>query len=306
MSRGRVLITGASGFIGYEMGLRFMSQGYDVVGWDLKENQREFNAISINMSYIEDLEQGLSSIQPDIIIHCAGSADVGKSVLYPNADYEGNVTLTHNLMFAIHKLGLEKTRVVFLSSAGVYGNPSNLPITEDTPLNPLSPYALHKAMCEEICQYFVRNYGSNVKIARIFSAYGAGLRKQIFWDMNKKLKETGKLNMFGTGYESRDYIHVNDVVQALFLIAVSETNDTVFNVANGEEVTIRQATEIFAQKASVDTNLITFNGVVREGDPINWKAEISKIQKLGYKKSVDMEKGIADYLQWIATINNEM
>lgn len=250
-----------------------------------------------------EIEEELIKIRPDIIIHCAGSADVGKSVQNPAVDYEDNVTLTHNLLFAIHKCGLEKKRIVFLSSAGVYGNPKSLPITEDMPLNPISPYAVHKVMCEEMCKYFVANYDMNVKIARIFSAYGTGLKKQIFWDMHNKVVETGRLDMFGTGSESRDYIHVDDVVSALYLLATKKSHFTFFNIANGEEAAIRQVTEIFAKNEGVDKRNITFNGIVREGDPINWRADISRIKEIGYKQTVNIDEGIKDYCRWVKILN---
>lgn len=291
-----VLITGAAGFIGTKMLNLFMERGYTVYGWD-----------RINMELVDSIDMldeaavisVLEKIKPDIVVHCAGSADVGKSVQYPETDYAGNVTITHNLLFALHKLHMEHVRVVFLSSAGVYGNPISLPITEDMPVNPLSPYALHKVMCEDICRYFRRNYGMKIKVARIFSAYGAGLRKQIFWDMHKKAAQTGKLEMFGTGNESRDYIHVNDVIQSLYLLAVTESDELIFNVANGEETTIRQATEWFAECAGISKDKISFNGHVREGDPINWRADISRIKKLGYKKSIEMLDGLQEYVNWV-------
>ena len=186
----RVLVTGASGFIGHKTALYFLNNGYDVVGWNRSEGNNEFPIQKVDLADEDELLRQLFSVNPDIIIHCAGAADVGKSVKDPTMDYHGNVTITHNLLFALHKAGMEKTRVVFLSSAGVYGNPAALPITENMPLNPLSPYAVHKVMCEEFCKYFVNNYGMNVKVARIFSAYGAGLKKQIFWDMYQKMKNT--------------------------------------------------------------------------------------------------------------------
>lgn len=292
-----MLITGANGFIGSEMLKLFASKGYIALGWD-KVNME--NVESIDMLDEAAIIMLLGQIQPDIIVHCAGAADVSKSVLYPETDYAGNVTITHNLLFALHKLNMEKTRVVFLSSAGVYGNPDRLPITEDMPVNPLSPYALHKVMCEEMCQYFVKNYGMNIKIARIFSAYGAGLRKQIFWDMHKKAERTGKLEMFGTGEESRDYIHVKDVVQALFLLSITESDDVIFNIANGEEVTIRQATLWFAKFAGIGEDKIFFTGVAREGDPIHWRADNRRIRKLGYVKSVEMQDGLREYVKWLS------
>lgn len=292
----RVLVTGAAGFIGNKIMQRFKSANYEVFGWDCIEKD---NVTVVDLGNEEAIIAALQEVKPTIVVHCAGSADVGMSVKFPERDYHGNVTLTHNLLFALHKLGMDNVSFVFLSSAGVYGNPIALPITEDMPTNPLSPYAVHKVMCEELCKYFAKNYGMPIKVARIFSAYGAGLKKQIFWDMHKKAMETGRLDMFGTGNESRDYIHVNDVVESIFLMATVESDNIVFNVANGEELTIRSVTETFAKYAGISNDNIAFNGVVREGDPLNWRADISKIQKLGYKKSVTMEEGLKDYCEWV-------
>lgn len=293
----KVLVTGANGFIGNKVALYFLNRKYEVHGWDRKQLDYLFKVDTPNMSDITSVTEALANIKPDIIIHCAGSADVGKSVSNPEIDFQGNVVLTHNILFAMHRIGLEKSRFIFLSSAGVYGNPRSLPITEDMEVNPLSPYAVHKVMCEDLCKYFVKNYQMDIKVARIFSAYGAGLKKQIFWDMYNKVR-TGSLLMYGTGNESRDYIHVDDVVKSLFLLATSESEHTIFNIANGEEISIREATEIFAKYAGVKENSISFNGIVREGDPLNWRADISRIQNLGYKKSVQMEDGIRKYVEW--------
>lgn len=295
----KVLITGASGFIGSKLLEKFKHEGYDITGWDrIDTNIYGVAVVNVQMNNKDSIVDALRKFNPDIIIHCAGSADVGKSVANPEMDYDGNVTLTHNLLFAMHKCGLEKKRFVFLSSAGVYGNPISLPITEDMPVKPLSPYALHKVMCEDMCCYFKNNYGADIKIARIFSAYGAGLKKQIFWDMYNKVANTGKLNMFGTGNESRDYIHVTDVVKSIYLLATEDSEFDVFNVANGEETTIRSVTEYFAKYSNLPDEKIHFNGVVREGDPLNWKADIQRISSLGYEKSVSIEDGIKDYTEW--------
>ena len=250
----KVLVTGASGFIGYKTAIEFHRKDYDVIGWNRSEFNNGFPIMKVDMSDEDEMVEQLDAFHPDIIIHCAGSADVGRSVADPVMDYQGNVTITHNLLFTLHKLGLEKTRFVFLSSAGVYGNPISLPITEDMQLNPLSPYAVHKVMCEDLCKYFVRNYGMD--------------------------------------------IHVDDVVQSLYLLATEKSEEILFNVANGEEVTIRQATEIFADHAGVERNSIEFNGIVREGDPLNWRADIRRIRSLGYQKTIDMRDGIKKYVEW--------
>ena len=330
----KVLITGASGFVGSNLLSYFHGKGYETVGWDVANYSKVASSVShsvyidssntrfnntntalnktsktstptvkaVNLLDPIEIEKSLEEFVPDIIIHCAGSADVHKSVQNPSMDYQGNVTITHNLLFTLHKLHMEDVRFVFPSSAGVYGNPTTLPITEDTPLNPLSPYAVHKVMCEELCKYFAKNYEMKVRIARIFSAYGPGLKKQIFWDMHSKYLKTSRLDMFGTGNESRDYVYIDDVVQALYILATVDSYDVIFNVANGEETTIRNATEIFAECSGIDFEKISFNGIVREGEPLNWRADISKIRKLGYNSTITIKHGVEEYIRWLKTM----
>jgi len=295
------LVTGAKGFIGSCISKYFKDEGYDVAGWDIAAD--DIGGIQIdevNMLKFELVKLKLDEVNPNIIIHCAGSADVGKSVKYPNIDFENNVIATHNLFFAMQECGMSATKIIFLSSAAVYGNPSELPIREDAAMNPLSPYALHKEMGERICKYFVSNYGFDIKILRIFSAYGVGLKKQIFWDMEQKIKNTKKLEMFGTGNESRDFINIEDLIRAVYIIAVTAPKtEMLFNVANGEEVYIKDIVTYFANSYGVDSTRISFNGMAREGDPLNWRADISKLEMLGYKPKVNIEEGIARYVKWI-------
>ena len=173
-------------------------------------------------------------------------------------------------------------------------------MNETQPLHPLSPYALHKRAAEEVCEFAHRNYLIDVKILRIFSVYGPGLRKQIFWDMYQKMKQTGKLELFGSGEESRDYIYIDDLVAAVRLIVDKASfEDIYFNIANGEECTIREAAVVFAAKAGLRESNISFMGTCREGDPINWRADISRLKKLGYSRSVSFLQGISNYVDWV-------
>ncbi len=296
----KVLVTGACGFIGYSVCREFHELGYSVIGWDLNERESKWELCKIDLYNQNMVKRKLKEISPDIIIHCAGAADVGKSVENPYFDYNSNVTVTHDLLFLLHELEMHSTRFVFLSSAGVYGNPINLPITEDMDVNPMSPYALHKVMCEDVCRYFSDNYEMDIKIIRIFSAYGEGLRKQIFWDMHKKVEKTGRLSMFGTGNESRDYINIIDLIRAIYIVATkAPKTELIYNVANGEEITIREATECFANAIGINLEMISFTGEKKEGNPINWKADISKLKMLGYKKTVEFSEGIARYIEWV-------
>ncbi len=304
-----VIVTGANGFIGRSMMEYMRQQGHDVTGWDVYvQDGSDPSMLSVDMTSLSGIESALKS-PVDIIIHCAGSANVADSVANPDRDFELNVGITHNLLYAMYRQGLKDTKLLYLSSAGVYGNPDRLPIKESDPAHPVSPYALHKRMCEDMCRYFAENHGFDIRIVRIFSAYGPGLRKQIFWDMYRKYTETGKLEMFGNGTESRDFIHIDDLKKALYLIAVSKIDEVlpdeaaktavVINVANGEEITIDRVVRIFAGCMGIPDEKISFNGIRREGDPHNWKADISLLRRFGYSQSVSIEEGIAGYCSWL-------
>ncbi len=297
----RVVVTGANGFIGRNMLDVFNANGYEAIGWDIIANELE-NIRRVDLIYREEIEKALQTDKPDIIIHCAGNASVGSSFEDVRRDYDLNVTITHDLLFAMNNLGLTSTRFVFLSSASVYGNPSCLPIDETEKKMPISPYALHKSMCEDICFYFIDNYKFDIKIARVFSAYGSGLRKQVFWDMYQKYLRDGNIQMFGSGMESRDFIHIEDLKQALFLMATKSFPETIINVANGEEITIEQIAKLFAKKIDDNHPEVQFNGITRKGDPDNWKADISLLNKLGYSKRVSIEQGIGMYCEWVKNI----
>lgn len=295
----KILITGCDGFIGKALGEYCVARGYDVFGVDVNDSQDSvFPSIAMNLD-TDDIDVLWEFVIPDIIIHCAGAANVSFSIEHPTIDYNINTSIVHKILFSMHEKCMINTRFLLISSAGVYGQPKQLPITEGCAKNPISPYALHKSVAEDICTYFVRNYDYDIRIVRIFSAYGPGLRKQIFWDMYQKIKRTNSLQLWGTGLESRDFIYIDDLVRALLLVVEAEKRDYhIWNVANGQEVLIKDVAERFANLMNM-SGLVEFNNVTRTGDPNNWCADISRIKELGYVQKVSIEEGIEKYIRWI-------
>lgn len=295
-----VLITGDKGFIGQHLTESYRKKKTQVLGWGhdgIHINGKEY--IHADLMKPADAERILSEFSPKLILHCAGSADVNKSVSHPLLDLKNNYITTHNLLFAMKKLQMSECRFVLMSSAAVYGNPVRLPIGEKQEANPLSPYALHKKAAEDICLFMHRNYSLDTKILRIFSAYGPGLKKQFFWDMHRKARDTGKLNLWGSGEESRDYIYIDDLVYAIMLVAEKAPyGEIIYNVANGEEVKIKEAAGAFARYSGFGQDKIHFAGRRREGDPINWKGDITKLLSLGYVREVGFEEGVKRYIEW--------
>jgi dTDP-glucose 4,6-dehydratase/UDP-glucose 4-epimerase len=186
-----------------------------------------------------------------------------------------------------------------LSSAAVYGNPVILPINEDAIVSPLSPYGFHKLQSEQICNEFFRFFNIATCSLRIFSAYGEGLNKQLFWDLYKKTLDPTIIKLYGTGKESRDFIYILDLIRAIELVAIKGSfNGGVINIANGEEVFIEYCVEKFY--SNFDTQVdYQFSGQERQGDPNNWIADISILKSLGYKSEYNLEKGLQNYYKWL-------
>ncbi len=300
----KMLITGVNGFIG-RSAKEYFEKAYDIVGIDIaekymgREDTGSLTYYQCNMSKDPaELSMLMSNVQPDVILHCAGSANVGASVLNPMADLDGNLHSLYQLLISLKAIE-KKPKIIFMSSAAVYGNPVSLPIKEtDTPA-PISPYGLHKLMCEQLCHYYNEVHGYHIRCIRIFSAYGSGIRKQIFWDIYQKYLANGKINLFGTGDETRDFIHVSDIMYAMDCILNYDGAEEIFNVANGEEISIRDLAVSYAKKLGETADSVSFNGEVKAGDPRNWQADISLLKKTGYAKKVEFSDGVGDYVDWV-------
>lgn len=298
----KMVITGVNGFLGRSAKEYFETE-YDITGIDLAARysgeDAELSYYQCNMSQeAAELASIFTNVQPDVILHCAGSANVGASVVNPMADLDGNLHSLYQLLLALKSFE-KRPKIIFFSSAGIYGNPKELPIREDAEAAPVSPYGLHKYMAEQLCHYYNSVHGYQIRSVRIFSAYGAGLRKQLLWDIYQKYQATGKIELFGTGTETRDFIHVSDILQAIRLILDYTGEEEIFNVANGEETSIRELAEIYAKVLGESTDIVRFNGATKQGDPKNWRADVTLLKKLGYQKKMDLTAGIQDYVNWV-------
>jgi len=293
----KLLIIGSKGFIGsHAMNLFSKKDEYSVFGCDVSVDYTSNNYYlvdSTNANYNQIFQEN----EFDVCLNCSGAASVPNSIENPLRDYHLNAVNVFKMLNAIRKYN-STCKFINLSSAAVYGNPTSLPIKENQPLNPVSPYGKHKLMAEMICEEFYQDFGLATISLRIFSAYGNGLRKQLFYDLYKKSKQGDIVDLFGTGLESRDFIHVIDLLQIIeLLISKGNFNGKSINAANGKEVYIKDAVELFYSN-SLNKISYQFSGQNRKGDPINWVADISKITVLGYKQRISFIEGLASYYKW--------
>lgn len=296
-----VLITGVTGFIGRYVARQFAEAGWSVAGLGTRPPE---NAPRQYLSCYEqlvlpaaDLAVIVQQLQPDVCIHCAGRASVDLSVSDPAADFDASAAVTFNLLDTL-RLCAPRCRLIYLSSAAVYGNPVALPIYETQNPNPISPYGFHKLMCEQLCAEFAKVYSLPTAIVRIFSAYGPGLRRQVLWDICQKALTQPQLSLRGTGNESRDFIHGRDVARAIYTLAEQAPCEAeVYNLANGIETKIKELADLVLAQLGLAIP-IEFDGTIPAGNPVNWQANIGRLARVGFIPEVDLERGINIYAQW--------
>jgi UDP-glucose 4-epimerase len=296
-----VLITGAAGFLGRYVARHFFERGYRVVGVDSSppENTPSERLAVYHQFRLPDsnLLPLLRDDPPELCIHCAGRASVGLSMTHPAGDYYGNAALTFEVLELLRNVS-PRCRFVLLSSAAVYGNPVSLPVGEDQPTRPISPYGFHKHLAEHICREFHSVYGIPTASVRIFSAYGPGLRRQVVWDLCRKAIECEQLELQGTGEETRDFIHAKDVARGLDVVLHhAPMRGEAYNLAMGVQVSIANLAAVVLRALNLDRKVI-FSGENAPGNPLRWHADITKLSALGFRPSVDLEQGIQSFAGW--------
>jgi UDP-glucose 4-epimerase len=300
----KILILGSEGFIGKHLVTFFLHKNYTVFGCDLFEvASQSYNYIKVSRLSPE-FQDVFASREYNVCINAAGSGNVNYSMTHPVSDFEANALDTMRVLDNI-KTYQPACRYLHLSSAAVYGNPQKLPVTENDKLQPLSPYGWHKLIAENICKEYTSVYGLSTAALRPFSVYGPYLQKQLLWDMFVKFKNSNAeqgIVMWGTGKESRDFIYIDDLVLAVELVIKhGAMQANIYNVATGNEVTIATIVKVF-QQYMFGNYRVTFNEQVREGDPLNWRADISAIAQLGFKPSISLDNGIQKLTTWLKSL----
>jgi UDP-glucose 4-epimerase len=240
----------------------------------------------------------ISDEKPKCLIHCAGSANVAASIRDPLQDWQSNVATTASIYSAVARHS-PQTRIIYLSSAAVYGQPTSFPITEATPVAPLSPYGHHKHACELMGIAMHEQAGIDVINLRIFSAYGAGLRKQVLWDIYQKALQSPTVVLEGDGTETRDLINVDDIVRLINqIVQCSSPLPRLLNVASGESIDIASLAEQFLLRLGIKRE-VRFSGYRSPGVPMRWAVDISLLEQFSDAPKVPLDVGLSQYADWL-------
>jgi UDP-glucose 4-epimerase len=309
----KVLVTGAAGFLGAHLCERLKRQKCVLFGIDkIKTPARAGFDRFVEGDLTLEGERLLQEWEPDVVFHLAGPASVSDSMLDPVADFDAAVPMTARLLAAAGRSPVSP-KLVFFSSAAVYGEPAALPVCETDPTRPISPYGAHKAACEALFEYYARIYGLRVSILRIFSAFGAGLRRQFLWEfairaLDARSQGATQVAALGQGDETRDFIHAEDIARAACLIAQSMSSEPhvdVVNVASGEETKIADVSVHLLEALRLDLEP-QFQGASLLGYPKRWRADVSRLRALGFNAERTLEDEIPRLADWIALQHRAM
>lgn len=300
----RFLITGGAGFIGAALANRLVREGHHVrVIDDLSagDPERLDPRVVFTRGDVRDVPKLWTLLQGvDCVYHLAAKVRVPESVLYPREYNEVNVGGTVSLMVAIRDVGVK--RVVLASSGAVYGEQAQQPVREDQRPNPRSPYAVSKLASEYYVNTLGDLYGIETVVLRIFNAYGPGQplpvsHPPVIPQFMHKAVQGSTLVVFGDGDQTRDFVYIDDVVDALVAAATADNvNRAIINVGSGEETSVneltRKVSEVVGREVHVIHNRNESGGVSR------LVADLSRAERLlGYRPKVKLEEGLRKLLE---------
>uniref|UniRef100_A0A7C4L1K7 NAD-dependent epimerase/dehydratase family protein n=1 Tax=Bellilinea caldifistulae TaxID=360411 RepID=A0A7C4L1K7_9CHLR len=295
----RFLITGAAGFLGSALANRLVQEGHSVRGLD-DLSTGDPSALSPEVHFVrgdvKDRPKLWTLLQEiDCVYHLAAKVLVPESVLYPREYNEVNVGGTVTLMEAMRDVGVR--RVVFISSGAIYGNQESQPVSEDAIPNPRSPYAVSKLAAEYYVKTIGRLWGIETVCLRVFNAYGPGqhlppVHAPVLLNFLRQALQNGTLVIHGDGTQTRDYVYVDDVVQAMIAASTAPGVDQMtINVGSGVETSVRDLVKVVISVTGSEPEVV-YNPR-SDGGPARMCADLRQAASLlNYRPSISLESGL--------------
>jgi nucleoside-diphosphate-sugar epimerase len=300
----QVLVTGGAGFIGSNLVKTLLSYGAKVRVLDnyssgYRKNLEGLNEVQVFEGDIRDrklLDQAVNGVE--VVFHLAASVGNKRSIDFPLEDADVNVMGTLQLLEASRMAGVRK--LVVSSSAGIFGELKILPIREDHPIEPDSPYGCTKLCEEKLSLSYARLYPMEVVCLRYFNVFGPNQRYDAYGNVIPifvfNMLNNRPIVIFGDGEQTRDFIHVDDVVQANLRAAVATGVSGAFNIASGSSISINKLVEMVVAKR---TGVTVEYGSERPGDVKHSIADVSLAARMiNFKPQKNFEEGIREYVKW--------
>jgi len=303
----KILVTGGGGFQGSHLVESLLNQGHEVSVLNtyskraLSSLSNVLDKINLIWGSITDKELIHKSVRGhDVVFHLAARINVDESLKDPVAFFYTNILGTYHILEATRE---NKNRLILTSTCEVYGDGQNLKegekLDETAELKPNSPYASSKAAADRICYSYFKSFGVDVTIVRPFNIYGERQKSGTFGALIPivvaKALRGEDLTIFGDGSSTRDYSHIDDIIDGYNLILKDDSlaGKTV-NLASGENTSVKDIVEYIAKKLNVNV----VHGDPRPGEVTRFPADVSFAKSLGYSPKVNMWEGIDRYIEW--------
>lgn len=315
----KILITGFSGFVAAHFVEFLYNQGfnYEIYGIDIHESQFDYNMFdgklkinfeAVDMTQIQKVQNIIEKIQPDYILHLAAFSSVAYSWKYPLDSFMNNSNIFLNLINAVHNI-CPQCRVLSVGSSEEYGNVvhEDLPIRENQPVAPVSPYGVARVSQELLSKVFVKAYDMKIIMTRSFNHIGPrqderfaipSFIKQILAIKHDNKKEgeieTGDLSII------RDFVDVRDVVRAYYLLLTKGVQGEIYNIASGKGITLAEAVDIIADEVGVRVTTRTNPRFMRPSDNMEVVGSSYKIEsELGWERTYTFKETIHDMIEYL-------
>lgn len=295
----KFLITGAAGFLGSALANTLVQGGHAVRAIDdlsTGNADRLSRDVALHVGDVNDRTQLWTLLQDiDCVYHLAAKVVVPESILYPREYNHVNVGGTVTLMEAMRDVGVR--RVVFTSSGAIYGNQPRQPVKEDATPNPQSPYAVSKLSAEYYTHSIGSLWGIETVCLRIFNAYGPfqqlpATHPPVIPYFLKQAFQNATIVIHGDGNQTRDYIYIDDVVEALIYSATAaDIDQTTINIGSGRETSVRDLARLVIEISGKHPEIVT--NVRNDGGPTRLMADLSLAkEKLNFYPRTSLEIGI--------------
>ncbi|MCD6595500.1 NAD-dependent epimerase/dehydratase family protein [bacterium] len=307
----KILITGGAGFLGSYLVSVLSKRNNDIIVFDNLSTGKEKNIEIFNSELIVDTIENYSALKSamknvDIVFHLAAVTSVVETEQYPQKAFDINTLGTYNVVKSAIENRVKK--VIFFSSAAVYGDNQNVPLSEKSVANPKSIYGLTKLDGEFLIRNYAENSGLKYVIMRTFNAYGprqrldsqysAAIPSFIISAANNR-----PITIYGDGNQTRDFIYAADVAECAVFFAENANAAGIYNLGSGSEISILDIAENIVRIASPDKQIPIKFDSPRPGDIYRSVADVSKLQELGFSKKNCLVDGLKKTIEYFMSRN---
>ena len=305
----KVLVTGGAGFIGSNIARLVAAEtGADVVVLDDLSSGYRDNLEGLPVTFLEGDVRDPAMVRRaidgcDTVFHLAASVGNTRSIDDPVRDSEINVLGTLRVLEAAREAGTGK--IVYSSSAGIFGELKTLPIREDHAIDPDTPYGASKLGGEKLCLAYAKLYAIEAVCLRYFNVYGINQRYDAYGNVipifAHRVLHGEPITIFGDGEQTRDFVNVRDVARANLAAAQTAGLSGAFNVASATRITINELARMVTGASGVPA--VVQYGPPRKGDVRHSLADISAARAaFGYQPSVGLDEGLREYMDWSRSV----